>query len=180
MKVATTTRSVLLRFPMGEVVERAPHGRFDAFYDEGIVFLSFLGTAPRKAFRCDNSSFSPCLHIREGGSKKRRQDKTRHKRDKKNEKNLSVEPSLSLSLSLSVKFPSRSNVLFITRTRNAIKHAHARTHARTYIHCYSNERFAHFYGFLVRVGTRRYAPTVIVVVVVVVVVVERISTIHHP
>ena len=164
MKVATTTRSMLLRFPMGEVVERAPHGRFDAFYDEGIVFLSFLGTAPRKAFRCDNSSFSPCLHIREGGSKKRRQDKTRHKRDKKNEKNLSVEPSLSLS----VKFPSRSNVLFITRTRNAIKHAHARTH----IHCYSNERFAHFYGFIVRVGTRRYAPTVIVVV-------ERISKIHH-
>ena len=50
MKVATTTRSVLLRFPMGEVVERAPHGRFDAFYDgEGIVFLSFCteGTAPR-------------------------------------------------------------------------------------------------------------------------------------
>ena len=48
MKVATTTRSVLLRFPMGEVVERAPHGRFDAFYDEGLFFSFVSGMDPRK------------------------------------------------------------------------------------------------------------------------------------
>jgi hypothetical protein len=112
MKVATTTRSVLLRFPMGEVVERAPHGRFDAFYDEGIVFLSFCternGPAQPSFFWCGIiPSFSPCLLLSEGGFRRQRQDKdkTRQKRDKKNEKNLSGEPSLSLSLSLSCKIP---------------------------------------------------------------------------
>ena len=107
MKVATTTRSVLLRFPMGEVVERAPHGRFDAFYDEGIVFLSFYGTErPRAAFLFlvwDNSVFfslppSFKREVFEDKDKtKTRQDK---KRDKKTKKIFPASPrSLSLSLS---------------------------------------------------------------------------------
>ena len=163
MKVATTTRSVLLRFPMGEVVERAPHGRFDAFYDEGIVFLSFYGTErPRAAFLFlvwDNSVFfslppSFKREVFEDKDKtKTRQDK---KRDKKTKKIFPASPR-SLSLSLSVKFPSRSNVLFITRTRNAIKHAHARTHAHKYIAIPMNVLLTSTASssVLVRAGTRR-------------------------
>ena len=162
MKVATTTRSVLLRFPMGEVVERAPHGRFDAFYDEGIVFLSFYGTErPRAAFLFlvwDNSVFfslPPSFRGRFSKTKTRqRQDKTK-KEIKKRKK--SFRRALSLSLSLSVKFPSRSNVLFITRTRNAIKHAHARTHAHKYIAIPMNVLLTSTASssVLVRAGTRR-------------------------
>jgi hypothetical protein len=108
MKVATTTRSVLLRFPMGEVVERAPHGRFDAFYDEGIVFLSFYGTErPRAAFLFlvwDNSVFfslPPSFRGRFSKTKTRqRQDKTK-KEIKKTKKIFPASP-LSLSLSLSL------------------------------------------------------------------------------
>ena len=163
MKVATTTRSVLLRFPMGEVVERAPHGRFDAFYDEGIVFLSFYGTErPRAAFLFlvwDNSVFfslPPSLRGRFSKTKTRqRQDKTK-KEIKKTKKIFPASPR-SLSLSLSVKFPSRSNVLFITRTRNAIKHAHARTHAHKYIAIPMNVLLTSTASssVLVRAGTRR-------------------------
>ena len=163
MKVATTTRSVLLRFPMGEVVERAPHGRFDAFYDEGIVFLSFYGTErPRAAFLFlvwDNSVFfslPPSFRGRFSKTKTRqRQDKTK-KEIKKTKKIFPASPR-SLSLSLSVKFPSRSNVLFITRTRNAIKHAHARTHAHKYIAIPMNVLLTSTASssVLVRAGTRR-------------------------
>ena len=107
MKVATTTRSVLLRFPMGEVVERAPHGRFDAFYDEGIVFLSFYGTErPRAAFLFlvwDNSVFfslPPSFRGRFSKTKTRqRQDKTK-KEIKKRKKSFRRALALSLSLSL--------------------------------------------------------------------------------
>ena len=159
MKVATTTRSVLLRFPMGEVVERAPHGRFDAFYDEGIVFLSFYGTErPRAAFLFlvwDNSVFfslPPSFRGRFSKTKTRqRQDKTK-KEIKKTKKIFPASP-LSLSLSLSVKFPSRSNVLFITRTRNAIKHAHARTYIAIPMNVLLTSTASS--SVLARAGTRR-------------------------